>query len=196
MDFVEPVVETAPPPSDEELKSVAMMAADVRVLESEIADAEALLKQKQAELARILEEDLPEAMNRIGMSEFVLSNSQRVTLKRIIAGAIPKDGFDKAEAWLVKTNNDGIVKYDISMKFGKKQKDLAIKLIKMIKENFPQMSPDQKKTIHHQTLQAFIREQIKLLGQEFPRDLFGVFDKTIAEITSLNGGDSNKAGPL
>ncbi len=168
--------------SDEQLKSISELANRQIGLESEIATRELELDLKKNALKKIQEQDLPDLMASVGMSEFKLLNGNKITISKFYSPNIPADKLGEAFAWLRRTGNDSIIKNELVIPFGKGQDEVA-------KKAFAELSKlgysvAQKQGVHHQTLKAFVKEQIEIGDGKFPKDLFGVYEGNKAKITS------------
>lgn len=157
-------------PASEALSLLTLKAREQLQLERDIEDAEELLKQLNARHRQISQTDIPNIMKDLGMAEFKLTDGSKVTVTPFYAGKITTEA---GYTWL-KTNGHGsMVKAQFEVPYDFGAADWAIADIKkrMFATGF---EFTEKKTVHHMTLGAFIKEQ-DLAGTPVPTDLFSVF---------------------
>jgi hypothetical protein len=133
-------------------------------------------------LRRVQEQDLPEAMDAVGMSKFVMDDGTTVTVKAFYAASIPDDRKEEAFDWLKEHDFDGMIKADVKVSFGKGEFEIAKSFVEFIRGfNEKAIDPEYKENVHWQTLRAFVKEQIEG-GKPLPLDMFGVFAGRKAEL--------------
>lgn len=160
---------------DEDLQAIGNLAEQQVKLEGLIAEEEEKLKELKKTLARIAEQDLPEAMDKVKMSEFKLQDGSKITIKKVYRGSIPAERKPEAMDWLDGHGHGGLIKTEVSVPFAKGQLEVAREFAKFARGfNGAAIDPEVEQSVHHSTLSAFIREQIED-GAAIPHDLFGVF---------------------
>lgn len=166
-----------------DLKEITALAERQLDLEHLIEEAEESLKSLKEQHRAVSENDLPEAMEEAGMMEFKLKDGRKVTVNRKYHASIPKAHQSQAFRWLREHGHDGIIKRDITLKFGKGDDELARKIRDLLSDELGDETVGiaDKEHVHHSTLRAFVREQIEA-GEDLPMDEFGVFIRTVAEI--------------
>lgn len=137
-----------------------------------IAKMEEELKQLKKELLKLTDEDIPDTMTEIGVSEYKLIDGSSVTLKPTYGAHISEDNQQEAFQWLRDNELDDIIKNTVSVEFGRKEDEQALAFKELVEEQ--KYEPVQVTNIHPQTLKAFIRERIEK-GMEIPNHLFGVW---------------------
>jgi hypothetical protein len=171
----------APPPEDQ-LKRIQFFGQKQRDLTKQIADLENTLSVTKEKLRRVQEQDLPEAMDAVGMSKFVMDDGTTVTVKAFYAASIPDDRKEEAFDWLKEHDFDGMIKADVKVSFGKGEFEIAKSFVEFIRGfNEKAIDPEYKENVHWQTLRAFVKEQIEG-GKPLPLDMFGVFAGRKAEL--------------
>lgn len=149
------------------------MAALARALldaeEATKAAEENLKLVKEAE-RKLREETLPAALQELGVEKLKLDTGQTITVSQEVYCSIPKANKPRAFAWLVENNFGGLIKTQITVDFGKEEREKAAELYRELYDRNLQLSS--KDDVHTQTLKAFIKEQLKK-SEEFPLDLFG-----------------------
>ena len=163
-------------------------------LVDELAAAEALVEQRQQELAeaqeqarKLREHDIPELMNGMGAKGLQTASGLSVKLREEVRASLPKDPARRAEAfeWLRQNNHEGLIKHEISVKFVRGQGELSDQIYDLISKHAHDQGVPialvRKDDIHHQTLCAFLREQLKQ-GTGVPLTKFGAFIQKFAEV--------------
>lgn len=147
-----------------------------------IADLENNLTFLKEKLRRVVEQDLPEAMDAVGMTKFVLDDGTTITVKPFYAASIPEERKKEAFDWLKEHDFDGLIKADVKVTFGKGEFEIAQAFVNFIRGfNEKAIEPEYKEQVHWQTLRAFVKEQVEG-GKPLPLDMFGVFVGRKAEL--------------
>lgn len=119
-------------------------------------------------------EDLPEAMQMMGLKTLGLASGAELNLQEIISCRIKPESQEEAHAWLRANEHGDLIKNEVTVVFGKDEDGEAKKLMEMIggaKIEYGSLTREEK--VHPQTLKAFVSEQIRR-PEEFPCELFGV----------------------
>ena len=169
-------------PTDADLASIAELAQRQVDAEAEVTQLEADLKDAQARLRQVAEADLPEALGRVGLSEFTLKSGHKIGVTTIVRASIPKATQGEAFAWLEENNAGDLIKEDVDVQFGRGEGGLAQSLLSIVRSTFPAQKLTHKRGVNPQTLGAFVREQLGA-GADLPLDLLGVFIQKRATVT-------------
>lgn len=170
------------PAPEDKLEKIKFFGEKQRKLTKAIADAENHLSGLKENLRRVMEQDLPEAMDEVNMTKFVLDDGTTVTVKSFYSASIPEDRKDEAFQWLKENDFDGLIKADVKVQFGKGEFEVAQSFLNFIRGfNEKAIDPEYKEQVHWQTLRAFVKEQIEG-GKPLPLDMFGVFVGRKAEL--------------
>lgn len=158
-------------PKVDTLKQLADFANSQLRLEAEIAELEEILKIKNEAHRNVSQTLIPKLMQEIGIAEFKLTSGAKVTVTPFYSGKITTDaGYD----WLKNNGHGSIVKsfYEVPYDFSATEEEL---------ETIQNALDDaglfytEKKSVHHMTLGAFIKEQ-SVNGTPVPVDLFNVYE--------------------
>jgi hypothetical protein len=173
-------------PTQEALSKIAELARQQMDLEKAVEEAELVLKEKKAALAKVQTEELPDAMDEVGMSEFKLTDGTKVTIKRGFAPNLTKANQSTAYRWLRENGHGAIIKHEFTSKFGKDEEKLAARFSVLVRE--AGFTYSEKESIAPQTLKAFVNEQMTQAQESedavaFPQELFGVFPYRIASVS-------------
>jgi hypothetical protein len=163
---------TGQPVGPEALKFITDLASKALVLMAEIETLEAKTLEKQKLLQGLIEEKIPTAMSSVGMSEFKTTMGVTVQVRPFYAAKIPDNRKSEAFKWLTDRKHDSIIKSEVSVSFGKGEREKADGVVAVLmKQGY---LPVKTEGIHHQTLKAFVKEQVEA-GEPLPLDLFGVY---------------------
>jgi hypothetical protein len=157
--------------SSDAMAEVSRLAEEQQDAEIAVALAEKALSEAKQHLSDIAERRLPDLMDEVGISECKTSSGVVVNIIDEIHANIPKDRFFEALAWLREHNHEGLIKRTVAVAFGKGGDRKAAELMSELERSG--MHPEDRSTVHHQTLSAWAREAIRE-GREIPQELLGV----------------------
>lgn len=167
--------------SDTALARVAEIAQQQLDIELECAQLEDQLRDAKARLLTVSRTDLPEAMREAGMLKFTTQDEYEISVKDEVSCSIPSDKSEAAFKWLEDHNFAGIIKTDVTVKFGKEEEEEAKELAMALTADGCDASFAMK--VAPQTLKAFIKERLAdAEGPAIPLDLFGAFPYSVAVI--------------
>lgn len=183
-------------PSNDQLKTVGDLANRQWFLENSYQDStvkrllsvdasvrelEEALGARKEELARISEVELPNMMGSLGLDRIGLSVGGSVTIERKIYAGITEQNREAAFAWLTESGNDGIIKNEVKLPFGKGQDEEAQKLVEKLTADGYSLT--RTRNVHPQTLKAFVKNRIEG-GLPIPMDTFSVLIKNVSKIAA------------
>lgn len=181
-------VEEANPVTDEDIKKVRDAAEKAMALRLDVERLGDELERKNAELKTTIEQTLPNAMIGARLETWPVGNGSRFDLTTMIAAGIPKDRAEEAYDWLEKNKHGDLIKRIITIRFGRDDVAWAKKFIADCAKRKKPLDITEAKKVEHQTLGAFVREQIRLATAEgrnadeaAPPDLLGVYRLTFAK---------------
>lgn len=167
---------------EDKLERIKFFGAKQRELTKQLAEHENAATMLKEQIRRLVEQDLPEAMDEVGMTTFTLDDGTKITVKAFYSASIPEERKEEAFGWLKEHDFDGMIKADVKVSFGKGEFELAQSFLQFIRGfNEKAIDPEYKENVHWQTLRAFVKEQIEG-GNELPLDMFGVFVGRKAEL--------------
>lgn len=151
-------------------------------LEGEVAEAEERLSALKGKRKTIAEEHLPSMLETLGINSLSLSDGKQIVLNEFVDARITDS--DTAFQWLRATNNDSIIKNQISITLGRDQDALAQEIKDLIEDSFS-VSADAKVSIHHATLKSFCRDALDNpeLAESLPREAFGIYQGKRVKVT-------------
>ena len=159
-------------PRDEKLANVADLANEQLRLEAAVVEQEKVLKELREALANVQEFELPNALEALGLASVSLKDGSRVSVKENVHTSIKEENKAACFEWCLATGNDGLIKNEIKLPFGKNQDADADEAAAFLTEKG--YSFTQAKSIHPSTLKAFVTHSLED-GLPIPMDLFSVF---------------------
>lgn len=156
---------------------------DVAYLVQRQSDLENIIKKSEEELDRlkeshkkISEQQLPDLMDEIGLTEIKLEDGTTIKVQSFYNATIPQEMAEEAFAWLDKNGFGALVKTQLVMQFTREEREEALATAKKLQEEGYEVKPVEN--IHSSTLRAFIRERYEERAPNEPlppSDLFGTF---------------------
>lgn len=165
-------------PTNKELQTVQDLVTEMVQLEAYIKESEEYLAALKKKHEIIQTGKLPEALEAFGLTEFVMVDGSRVKVKDEVYAGITEGNKDAAFSWLKETGNDGIIKNEVKLPFGKGQDREAQVLMDLLTTQG--YSFNSLKTVHAMTLKAFVKDRLSR-GESVPVDLFSVHIKRVAK---------------
>lgn len=156
-------------------KSLAEIDQDILQAEAEVSN----LKQKRKHIA---EELMPELMNKYGLKLIQLDDGRKIRVDNFVDARIknPEVAFN----WLRDTNNDSIIKNQITVTLGRNE-DVKAQAILNTLQREHDVTADAKISVHNMTLKSFCRDALENpeLAESLPREAFGIYEGQRAKIT-------------
>lgn len=163
------------------LENLVKHAEEMAELKGTIDSLQGTVDELTKQYNYISQELIPNMLDELGLKTFELKDGSKITVKDFMSGSLPKDEQRFAEAieWLIDHDLEGILKTEVSMKFGKGESNFANNAVELLKENGYEV--DSKYGAHPQTLYSAIRELIKE-GEVIPFEKLGLYAGKKAEI--------------
>ena len=168
-------------PDEGSLGELAKQVSRHDKLSQELAQLEAELKAKQAEIRRLEEEVIPDIMTQAGTTEFRTNDGLSVEILQKIYGSLPKDDTKRSAALaeVIKAGGQSIIKNTLSAQFEKGQSARAVAAQKALADL--DVAALLKEDIHHSTYAAWINERVKN-GEAVDLDALGAYTRRFAKI--------------
>lgn len=165
-----------------DLAEIKELGDSLKDLDNAILSQEAELSNLKSKRKKVAEELLPELMSKSGLKLIQLNDDTKIQLNDFVDARI-KDP-DAAFNWLRDTNNDSIIKNQITITLDRGDDSLAEELTSKLKEEYD-INADRKIAIHHSTLKSFCRDALDNpeLAESLPREAFGIYEGQRAKIT-------------
>ena len=158
--------------SDGELSKVSVLANKQLLLANEVAELEANLKAKKEELRLTSEQELPDAMQEVGLTEIILSTGEKISVKEFYNAHISKANQAVAYKWLVANGHESLIKNDVLLKFDRGEAEKVDQTVSALKARG--LAPEVRQSVHHSSLKAFVKEQFTA-GNDIPTEPFGIY---------------------
>ena len=165
-----------------DLTEITQLGKSLAELDNDILQAEAevsTLKQKRKHIA---EELMPELMNKYGLKLIQLDDGRKIRVDNFVDARIknPEVAFN----WLRDTNNDSIIKNQITVTLGRNE-DVKAQAILNTLQREHDVNADAKISVHNMTLKSFCRDALENpeLAESLPREAFGIYEGQRAKIT-------------
>jgi hypothetical protein len=157
---------------DGQLDGVSRLANEAAALEHKLAEQEQAMKETKAALHKITDEQLPEALEEMGLQKFTLTDGSEISVKPIYSASIPRDRREEAFQWLRDHEFGDLVKNNVTVTFGRGEDADAKEFMNLCGSQG--YVPDQLEKVEPMTLKAWLRERVEA-GDAVPLDLFGAF---------------------
>ena len=154
------------------LDGVSRLANEAAALEHKLAEQEQAMKETKAALHKITDEQLPEALEEMGLQKFTLTDGSEISVKPIYSASIPRDRREEAFQWLRDHEFGDLVKNNVTVTFGRGEDADAKEFMNLCGSQG--YVPDQLEKVEPMTLKAWLRERVEA-GDAVPLDLFGAF---------------------
>lgn len=165
--------------SSDVLAKLGQLAEQQLAAEREVEDAERALAAANAKLDDLANRQIPELMDSVGMKELKTRSGLKVIIRETIRASISGERAPEAFAWLRDHNHASLIKRVISVAFGRGEDTKAADIVAAVEALG--VHPDNKESVHPQTLSAFVKEQLEE-GVDVPMDLLGVFRQRVSKI--------------
>ena len=158
--------------ADDGLQTISVLAEVQLELEEEIEEKQNQLKVLKEKHRRISEEQLPEALMEVGVSEFKLKDGTKISTTTYYSARITPDSKEEAFNWLRENNFADLIKNTVSVSFGRDEDETAKILLDELSSQG--LNTAQKEWVEPMTLKAFVREQVEK-GVDLPYDTFNIY---------------------
>ena len=154
------------------LERVLPLVNRAREQQERVERLEAELKAAKAALRRILDVELPELMDELGLEQVRTKDGAIVEVREVVDARIPRAKAEQALAWLKEHGYGDLIKHEVVARFGAGDEARA----ELVREAAEQAGAavQVKETVHPQTLKAWARERLAE-GEVIPEDLFGLY---------------------
>ena len=158
--------------TDDGLQTISVLAEAQLELEEGIEEKQNELKVLKEKHRRISEEQLPDALMEVGVSEFKLKDGTKISTATYYSARITPDTKEDAFSWLRGNNFADLIKNTVSVSFGRDEDEIAQILLNEL--NGQGLNTAQKEWVEPMTLKAFVREQVEK-GADLPHNTFNIF---------------------
>ena len=161
------------------LTRISATVREVVMAREHVAHCEEVLKAAQGAVRQLEEHALPELMREAGQERMRTTDGYDVELGEVLRASIPPASLGPAIMWLTANGQGAIVKREIKMSFGKGEDQRAAEAYDMAMRGG--FHPDDRQSVHPQTLAAAIREMMAN-GVDVPLPLLGAYVQPTVKI--------------
>ena len=170
-----------PKPRDINMSDLTQLADELDALDAKVQETEVELSVLKQARKTISEETLPVLMEQAGVDTLKLTNGRKIEVKDFVDARIkdPNVAFE----WLRETNNESIIKNEISVSLGRGDDAIAQDIINTLKEQY-EVEANVKVGVHNMTLKSFCRDALENpeLAETLPKEAFGIYQGKRAKI--------------
>lgn len=169
--------------TDGELGRLSEMAETARRLEDQVAEAQQTLKKLQEEHRTVVEHQIPELMDSIGMEKFSTRGGLNIAVREAIRASLGSGPEkDRNIKWLEDNGHEAIVKMSVVVPFGRGEEQRAA--AKALSDRLQAEGCDAsfERKVEPSTLSALVRELLEQ-GSPVPEEAFHVHRQRVAKIT-------------
>lgn len=174
-------VDAVAPSMGDNMKKALIDAADKQEkLEVELAKLQEEMEKKSSALKELAENTIPQIMD--GLKGVIdLGDGRTIEIAEKIRASIAGEKAAPAVAWLDENGHGNIVKRQFIIEFSRDDEAWAKKFEADLKKRKKPLNVMRKQSVHPQTLEAFVREQLGT-GVELPIATFGIYRQRISKI--------------
>ena len=154
---------------DTQLKTLSESIDQMLRIGGEIGNTEELLRKLKEQYRQLSEEDLPQKLAAIGMSELRLQDGSKITIDNFYSTRITEKNKEVAHQWLRDNGHGDIIKNDITVSFGKGEDETAQETMELLQKEGH--IPKHREAVHPSTLKAFVKERIESGDTAFNLDV-------------------------
>lgn len=163
-----------------DLERLVSLSNSMTQKERRVEELEEELRTAKQELRDIQEEQIPDVMMELGVSEVTLTDGRKLTIKEDLHAKIADKNRQEAHAWMVEHGYGDIIKNQVVVNVETGNQESLNSLLGILNDNAYE-DYSLKNNIHFQTLKKFVKENIEA-GVDIPLNLFGVFMSKKAQI--------------
>ena len=166
---------------DIQMSELTDLANELERVDAEIAEAEIQLSNLKQNRKTIAEEHLPQLMEQAGIDSLSLASGKKIAVQEFVDAKIKDPNV--AFQWLRETNNDSIIKNEISVSLGRGDDALAQEIISTLKDKHD-IEANVRVGIHNMTLKSFCRDALDNpeLAETLPKAAFGIYQGKRAKV--------------
>ncbi len=163
-----------------DLERLVSLSNSMTQKERRVEELEEELRTAKQELRDIQEEQIPDVMMELGVSDVTLTDGRKLTIKEDLHAKIADKNRQEAHAWMVEHGYGDIIKNQVVVNVETGNQESLNSLLGILSNNSYE-DYSLKNNIHFQTLKKFVKENIEA-GVDIPLNLFGVFMSKKAQI--------------
>jgi len=170
-----------PEVGDNIIKQISATAVDLKDAQALVAALEEQMKEAKANVVHLGEKILPDLMDTAEMTSFTTKEGIVVTVSERIRATIPAKTQKDALDWLIDNNENGIIKRQFTIEFGRDDNQWADKFERDMAQRKKALPCKRKSSVHPQTLAKTITTMLAD-GVDVPMELFGAFRQRFSTV--------------
>jgi len=155
-----------------DLGDIGALGKKLTEMASLIDDEEKKLKKLKADYKKLSEEDIPDKLREVGISEFKLLDGTKLSIQPYYSARITPDNREVCFNWLESNGLGDVIKNTVSANFGRGEDEVAQELMAKLEKDGHTLT--QKKWVEPMTLKAVVKEQVEK-GNDLPLETFNVY---------------------
>ena len=174
-------------PDDRSLSMLSTLVQDLLDAEVAVAQAEEILKAKQAVRDALAEREIPDLMERLGIQHFATTGGVEVEVRKRLRCSPPVANREACWNWLEEHGHGGLIKRTVLASFSREQQEAASELSEELSHRG--FLTRQERKVESATLTAFANERFKEEQggsipphQLFPMELFGAYEHRTTQL--------------
>lgn len=174
------------------LERITELSQQLFTAMGEVVAATESLQQAKDRQRQLEENDLPELMRELGVTDIKLKDGSAVKVVDEVQCSITEANRPRAHAWLVDHGFGGLIKTNVIVAFARDERDAAVTCAEEIRESIGREA-EVSESVHVMTLKSFVKEQLTLrasMSEEdraatdaLPEGLFGIRPYAKAKLT-------------
>lgn len=156
----------------DKMEQVVILAKRLVEEKAELKRLETEAKEAKKALLKTERNDLPDLMMELGLTQIKLENGMVVEVKEDCTASLTAATKGAAFAWMIENNFGGLIKTEVSIPYGRGEREQAVELVKTL--DAQDIKADLSESVHHSTLKAFVKERLAE-GDSIPMELFNVY---------------------
>ena len=166
-------------PRVEGLGELSTLVAEMLKQEEHVNAMKAILATEEAKLQTLRTAKIPGLMAELGLSEVKTESGHKIYVDQVVTCKLFPGHQDEALKWLEQNEYGGLIKHEVSLKFGKDSEGEVSAAVRAL--NAAGFRPDVEKGVHPMTLKAWAKRQVEGGGQ-VPTNLFDLNTFSIAKV--------------
>jgi|19_taG_2_1085344.scaffolds.fasta_scaffold05962_3 hypothetical protein len=163
-----------------DLERLVTLSNSMTEKERKVEELEEELRRAKQDLRDVQEEQIPDIMMELGVTDVTLSDGRKLTIKEDLHCKIADKNRKEAHDWMIENGFGDIIKNQVVVNVETGNQEALNSLLGVLSSNQYE-DYSLKNNIHFQTLKKFVKENIEA-GVDIPLNLFGVFMSKKAQI--------------
>ncbi len=168
-------------PRDIQMSELTQLATDLEKIDRDITLAELNLSALKGRRRTIAEKHLPQLMEQAGITTLTLSSGKKISIQDFVDARIknPEVAFE----WLRETNNESIIKNQLTINLDKGSDAIATEIVNKLKREYD-IEAEKRVSVHNMTLKSFCKDALDdpELAESLPKEAFGIYQGKRARV--------------